>query len=98
MKIALLLKSKKQPKSESDIDKAVVFDLEKDKVVGVESGTLESKDAKELTSWALTNEVQEIYSPNVDEQHRLSLSKVGVRIKGYDELADDRLFRTFIIR
>ncbi|MDR1557355.1 MAG: hypothetical protein LBS88_10065 [Tannerellaceae bacterium] len=95
MKIALLLKSKKQPKLQH-FEQAVVFDVEKDKVVGVENATLESKDVKALTSWAQTKKVKEIYTPYVDEQLRLFFSKLGISLKAYDELSDDRLFRTFI--
>jgi hypothetical protein len=96
MKIALLLKSKKQPKL-SYFEQAVVFDVEKDKVVGVENETLEStKDVKALRSWAQTKKVKEIYTPYVDEQLRLFFAKLGISLKAYDELSDDRLFRTFV--
>jgi hypothetical protein len=97
MKIALLLRSKKQPRTGDDCERAVVFDVEKDKVIGVENDTLESKDVNTLTSWAQTKKVKEIYTPYVDEQHRLSLNKLGILIRGYDELSDNRLFQTFII-
>jgi len=97
MKIALLLKSKKQPKNETNVEQAVVFDVEKDKVVGVENETLQSKDAKALTSWALTKKVKEIYSPYVDEQFRIFCKALGINVRGYDELSDDRLFQTFIL-
>ncbi|MDR1623478.1 MAG: hypothetical protein LBS04_00685 [Tannerellaceae bacterium] len=95
MRIALLLRSKKQPKNE--IEKAVVFDVEKDKVIGVENETLQSKDVKTLTSWAQTKKVKEIYSPFVDEQLRIICKALGIKVRGYDELSDDRLFQTFIL-
>ncbi|MDH6303556.1 hypothetical protein M2459_000510 [Parabacteroides sp. PF5-5] len=97
MKIALLLRSKKQPKTVNDVEQAVVFDVEKDKVVGVENETLQSKDVKELTSWALTRKVKEIYTPQADEQLRNFFSSLGINIRGYDELSDNRLFQTFIL-
>ncbi len=98
MKIALLLKSKKQPKTTNNYEQAVVFDVEKDKVVGVENETLKStKDVKALTSWALTKKVKEIYTPDVDEQLRSFFRKLGINVRGYDELSDDRLFQTFIL-
>ncbi|MDR1343735.1 MAG: hypothetical protein LBJ39_00115 [Tannerellaceae bacterium] len=95
MKIALLLKSKKQPKVEH-FDCAVVFDVEKDKVIGVENTILGAKDVDNLTSWAQTKKIKEIYTPHVDEHLRLFFSKLGIILKGYDELADNRLFQTFI--
>ncbi|MDR1161579.1 MAG: hypothetical protein LBK45_04480 [Tannerellaceae bacterium] len=97
MKIALLLKSKKQSKNETEVERAVVFDVEKNKVVGVESETLQSKDVKALTSWAQAKKVKEIYSPFVDEQLRIICKALGIKVRGYDELSDDRLFQTFIL-
>jgi hypothetical protein len=97
MKIALLLRSKKQPKTENEVEQAVVFDVEKDKVVGVENETLKSKDVKALTSWAQAKKVKEIYSPLVDEQLRIFCKALGIKVRGYDELSDDRLFQTFIL-
>ncbi|MDR1646284.1 MAG: hypothetical protein LBS05_10805 [Tannerellaceae bacterium] len=94
MKIALLLKSRKQPANH--FDRAVVFDVEKDRVVGVENTTLEPKDAQALTSWAQMKRVKEVYTPQADDQLRLFLSKLGISLKAYDELSDNRLFRTFI--
>jgi NADH/NAD ratio-sensing transcriptional regulator Rex len=95
MKIALLLKSKRQAKS-YQFDQAIVFDVEKDKVVGVENATLESKDVSALTSWAQKKKVKEIYTPYADDQLRSFLNKIGISLKGYDELSDNRLFQTFI--
>lgn len=97
MRIALLLRSKKQPKDEKNVEQAVVFDVENDKVVGVENDTLRSKGVEELKFWAQTKRVKEIYSPYVDEQVRTFFRKLGITIKGYDELSDDRLFKTFIL-
>ncbi|MDR1980475.1 MAG: hypothetical protein LBQ39_02495 [Tannerellaceae bacterium] len=97
MKIALLLRGKKQSKTDGHINHAVVFEIEKDKVVGVESEILESKDAKYLSFWALTKKVKEIYIPDMDEHLRAFFRKMGIRVKKYDELTDDRLFQTFIL-
>ncbi|MDR1402876.1 MAG: hypothetical protein LBJ60_04135 [Tannerellaceae bacterium] len=97
MKIALLLRSKKQPKNENEIGQAVVFSVEKDKVIGVENETPPLKDVKALASWALTKKVKEIYSPSVDEQLRIFCKALGINVRGYDELSDDRLFQTFIL-
>lgn len=97
MKIALLMRNKKQPKNEELLGEAVLFDVEKDKVVGVENETLKPKNVEELSFWALTKRVKEIYIPEVDEQVRTFFRKMGINIKRYDELSDDRLFQTFIL-
>jgi hypothetical protein len=95
MKIALLLTSKRHAKP-NQFDQAVVFDLEKDKVVGVENATLESKDVTALTSWAQNKKVKEIYTPYADDHLRSFLGSMGISLKAYDELSDNRLFQTFI--
>ncbi|MDR1880329.1 MAG: hypothetical protein LBQ78_05300 [Tannerellaceae bacterium] len=96
MKIALLLNGKNS-RIGGNIGHAVVFDIERDKVVGVENEALESKDISYLSFWALTNKVKEIYIPDMDERLRSFFRKMGISVKKYDELADDRLFRTFIL-
>jgi hypothetical protein len=95
MKIALLLKNRKQPKVEH-FDRAVVFEVEKDKVVGVENAILGTNDVSALTLWAQTKKIKEVYMPYVDEQLRLFFSRLDIILKGYDELSDNRLFQTFI--
>jgi hypothetical protein len=96
MKVALLMKSKVLPKSADNPAQAIVFDVEKSKVVGVENDTLESKDLHAITSWAITRKIKEIFSPSVNEQHRQHLGREGIELKSYDELEEDSLFRTFI--
>ena len=97
MRIALFLKQKKQEEIEKHISQAVVFDMEKDKVVGVENETLETRDAGKLSLWAHTNKVEEIYIPHVDEKSKSFFEKMGISMKGYDELGNNKLFQTFIL-
>ena len=97
MRIALFLKQKKQEEIEKHISQAVVFDMEEDKVIGVENETLETRDAGQLSLWAYTNKVEEIYLPYVDEKLKSFFEALGIRMKGYDELGNDKLFQTFIL-
>lgn len=93
MRIALVLRQKKQ----DEISQAVVFDVEKDKVVGVENETIHPEDVKSLSSWAETKKVKEIYLPNVEEWVKNLFTKMGITMKAYDELSEDKLFQTFIL-
>lgn len=97
MKIALLLKPKKQKEVTKNANQAVVFNVEGNKVVGVENETLETKDVNYLSFWALTRRVKEIYTPEIDEEAKKLFKKLGISIKNYDELEDNRLFNTFIL-
>ncbi|MDR0994679.1 MAG: hypothetical protein LBL81_00125 [Tannerella sp.] len=90
------MRSKKSPKQEQDAQRAIVFDVEKDKVVGVENEKVEAKDLLSLSSWAIAKKIQEIFTPNIDERHRQYLRMQGIQVRSYDELEDNELFQTFI--
>ncbi|MDR2389365.1 MAG: hypothetical protein LBD89_06245 [Tannerellaceae bacterium] len=95
-KIALLLKTRKHPHA-NHVDHAVVFHVEKDKVVGVENASLEPKeDMTAFTAWMQAKKVKEIYSPYADERLRSFFGGVGIAFKAYEELSDNPLFQTFI--
>lgn len=98
MRIALVLRQKDEPKKvDEHVSQVVVFDVEKDRVVGVENMTVASEDVDSLTHWALAEQVEEIFIPKVDDQVKPLFGKRGITMKGYDELGDNKLFRTFIV-
>ena len=97
MRIALVLKQKKHDEANGHISQAVVFNVENGKVIGVENESVESTNLNSLFIWALTHKVKEIYIPEVDEWVKLLFHAVGVTMKCYDELEDNKLFQTFIV-
>lgn len=96
MKIALVLRQNEQ-RNDEHISQVVVFDVESDRVVGVENATVQSSDVDTLSRWALTEQVKEIYIPEVDEQLKPIFRMNGITMKRYDELGDNKLFQTFIV-
>lgn len=96
MRIALVLKQNEEKIGEH-ISQIVVFDVESDKVIGVENATVESDDVGILSKWALTEQVEEIYIPEVDDQVKPIFRMNGITMKAYDELGDNKLFQTFIV-
>ncbi|MDH6356932.1 hypothetical protein [Parabacteroides sp. PF5-9] len=96
MRIALVLRKKKQQQSD-EVGQAVVFEVEENKVVGVENDILQTADPDSLSIWALTKKVKEIYIPEADEKIKTFFGNLGIRMKRYDELGNDELFQTFII-
>jgi len=97
MRIALVLKQKKHDEVNGDISQAVVFNVENGKVIGVENEEVESTNLNSLFIWALSRKVGEIYIPEVADWVKLLFHAVGVTIKRYDELEDNKLFQTFIV-
>jgi len=98
MRIALVLKQqKKQSEVDGHISQAVIFEVENDKVVGVENESVNAGNLNTLFTWALTRKVKEIYIPEVDDWVKLLFQLIGVTMKRYDELEDNKLFQTFIV-
>lgn len=97
MRIALVLEQKRQDEVDRHVSQVVIFNVEKDKVIGVENETVDATKQYSLSLWALTNKVNEIYVPRVDEWIKILSGMMGVNIRSYDELRDDKLFQTFIL-
>jgi len=97
MRIALVLRQKKQDEMNGHISQAVVFNVENDRVIGVENETVDLSNLNSLFIWVFKHRVKEIYIPDVDDWVKLLFHAVGVTIKRYDELEDNKLFQTFIV-
>lgn len=97
MRIALVLKQKEKNEVDGRISQAVVFDVEEDKVVGVENEAVEAGNLTSLSAWALASKIRTIYLPVVDEWVKAFFWMMGITMKSYDECVDDKLFQTFIL-
>ena len=93
MKVALILKD--DARQEEDIQtQAIVFDVEDERVIGVQNETICSNDVNYLYIWAMCKRVNEVYLPEMRRHNWVS--KSGVKIRSYEELSDNKLFQTFI--
>ncbi|MDH6533389.1 hypothetical protein D0T51_00150 [Parabacteroides sp. 52] len=97
MRIALVLDQKRQDEVDRHVSQVVIFTIENDKVIGVENETIDATKQYSLSLWALTNKVNEIYVSKVDDWVKMLSQMMGVNIRAYDELRDDKLFQTFIL-
>lgn len=95
-KIALLLKKNRHSDRHTEEGQIVVFNIEEGQVIGVENQIIRSRDINDLSLWALKKKIKEIYTPEVDEQIRSFFGKMGIHVRKYDELGDNKLFNTFI--
>ncbi len=96
MRIALLLRQKKQEETDRAMSHVVVFNVEQEKVIGVENETVAS-EMSSLFYWALAEKVNIVYIPVVDGWAKALFRVMGITLKGYDEAVDDKLFQTFIL-
>lgn len=96
MRIALVLRQEKK-EVEDRISRVIVFDVENDKVVGVENVDVASADLNTLSNWALTEQVEEIFVPEANDRVKPYFNLKGIEMKAYDELGDNKLFQTFIV-
>lgn len=78
--------------------KAVIFSLENKKVTGVENEKLINKDINYITLWCLSKSIKEIYIKEVTYDERAIFQKLDINIKTLDELENDYLYNTFILR
>ena len=97
MRIALVLKQKESDDVRNPANQAVVFQVENEKVVGVENEEVKADDVNSLSNWALAKKIKTIYIPTFEEWMRNLFLMLGITLKTYDESEDDRLFQTFIL-
>lgn len=77
---------------------AVIFSLENEKVTGVENEKLINIDINYITLWCLSKKIKEIYTKEITHDEREIFHKLDINIKTLDELENDYLYNTFILR
>lgn len=95
MRIALILKHSRSSSSVKHDNKAIIFNVEENKVIGVENEILKSKDIEYLSVWAQNGKIDEIFIPEANEMMKNTFNELGINIKKYDELKNNKLFNTF---
>lgn len=77
---------------------AVIFTIENDRVLGVESEYIADKDINYLTLWCLNKGINDIYIKEIDTSDKMKFIKLNINIRTLDELGNDHLYNTFIIK
>ena len=75
----------------------VVFDIENDKVVGVENLTLEEQYKKSIENWLKHKSINRIYLSEIDNRTYEKLHLNGVEVKTAEALENDGLFKSLAL-
>jgi hypothetical protein len=73
-----------------------IFELENDKVKGVETLKLENTEANYFSLLMTLKKVTLIYTDSISNDLKNVLNKIGINIKNKDELTNDRFISQFI--
>ena len=73
-----------------------LFELENEKVKGVESLKLDNTENNYFSLLMALKRVSVVYTESINNDLRHLLSKIGIKIKCRDELNDDKFINQFI--
>lgn len=97
MKIAIFLKNNELTVLNETEVRVVIFDIEKDQVVGVESKNLERQSQDAIVSWLHSKSINQIYLLKIEDEIHNKIKLQGIQTKTLETLKDDRLYNTFAI-
>ncbi len=97
MKVAIFIKNNKLTALHEKEIRVVIFDMEKDRVFGVENIILDEHIKDSIATWLYRKAINKIYLLEIDEQtHRIINSK-GIQVKTLEALKNDRLFNSLAL-
>ena len=73
-----------------------LFELENNYVVGAKQKKLENMSVKNVFLWLSSQEVSEFYVENIPNDLKKKLLSLGITVKTKQELADNKLFNSFV--
>ena len=93
MKIAIFIKKNELTVLHEEKAHVVIFNIEEDKVVGVENINLEEHNKKSIENWLKQKSINRIYLSEIDNQTLQKLKINGVKVSTLDTIENDRLFQ-----
>lgn len=93
MKVAIFINKNELTTLHEENVCVVVFDIEEDKVVGVENINLEEHNKKSIENWLKQKSINRIYLSEIDNQTLQKLKVNGVKVKTLDTIENDRLYQ-----
>lgn len=97
MKVAIFIKDNELTALHEEKIRVVIFNMEKDKVVGVENTTLEEQNKESIVNWLKQNSINQIYLSEIDDQIHHKLDSHGIRVKTYETLKNDKLYNSLAL-
>lgn len=97
MKVAIFLKNNQLSALHEKSLNVVIFNIEKEKVVGVENKILEKQTNDSIVNWLHQNSINQIYVSEIDEQTHHKVNSKNVRVKTQENLENDKLYNTLAL-
>jgi predicted Fe-Mo cluster-binding NifX family protein len=97
MKVAIFLKNNELTVLHEEKVHVVIFNIEKDKVIGVENTILEEQNKESIVSWLYHQSINQIYLSEIDEQIHHKINSQGIRVKTLETLKNDKLYNSLAL-
>lgn len=93
MKVAIFINKNELTTIHEEKVCVVIFDIEDDKVVGVENINLEEHNKKSIENWLKQKAINRIYLSQIDDHTHEKLKLNGIKVRTLDKLENDKLFK-----
>ena len=93
MKVAIFINKNELTTIHEEKVCVVIFDIEDDKVVGVENINLEEHNKKSIENWLKQKSINQIYLSEIYNQTHQKLKLNGIKVRTLDTLENDKLFK-----
>lgn len=97
MRIAVLLKNNGLTALYEEKVQVVIFNIQIDKVVGVENIILEKQTNDSIINWLHQKFINQIYVSEIDEQTYQKVNSKGIRVRTLENLENDKLYNTLAL-
>lgn len=97
MKVAIFIKNNELTALHEEKIRVIIFNMEKDKVVGVENTTLEEQNKESIVNWLNQNSINQIYLSEIDDQIHHKIDSHGISVKTHETLKNDKLYNSLAL-
>ncbi len=97
MKVAMFIKDEKLDRINADAVRVLVFDIEGNKIVGIEEDCLYKKNLNFLSVWLLNKRINVVYIQETNDGVDNYFKKLDIEVKTHEDLKNDPLFYAFLL-
>jgi hypothetical protein len=97
MKVAMFIKDEKLDRIKADTVRALVFDIDGNKIVGIEEDCLYKKNLDFLSVWLLNKQINIVYIQDTNNSIDSYFQKLDIEVKTHEDLKNDPLFYAFLL-
>lgn len=97
MKVAIFIKNNEITFLHEENVHVVIFNMEDDKVVGVQHTVLEKQTNDSIISWLNLNCINQIYISEIEDQIHQKINTKGIQVKTIESLENDKLYNTLAL-